>query len=53
MKTYALNDRVLVAYDSRLGSTAEVAAYIGSVLSEKGASARSVQRAGRRLRRSA
>jgi menaquinone-dependent protoporphyrinogen oxidase len=31
--------RTLVAYDSRLGSTAEVAQFIGSVLAEKGAEA--------------
>ncbi len=31
-------DRVLVAYNSRLGSTAEVAAFIGDVLAEQGAS---------------
>lgn len=43
MKTHSLNDRVLVAYDSRLGSTAEVAAYIGSVLGEEGASVDVVQ----------
>ena len=43
MKTYALNDRVLVAYDSRLGSTAEVAAYVGDVFTEQGASADVVQ----------
>jgi menaquinone-dependent protoporphyrinogen oxidase len=38
MKTHHSHDRVLVAYDSRLGSTAEVAAFVGSVLAEKGAS---------------
>jgi menaquinone-dependent protoporphyrinogen oxidase len=38
MKTPNLHDRVLVAYDSRLGSTAEVAAHIGRVLAELGAS---------------
>ena len=32
------HDRVLVAYDSRLGSTAEVAAFIGDVFAERGAS---------------
>lgn len=32
------NTKVLVAYDSKLGSTAEVAKFIGSVLSEQGAS---------------
>ncbi len=31
------NTKVLVAYDSRLGSTAEVAKFMGSVLSEHGA----------------
>ena len=31
------NIKVLVAYDSKLGSTAEVAEFIGSVLSEQGA----------------
>lgn len=31
------NTNVLVAYDSKLGSTAEVAKFIGSVLSEQGA----------------
>ncbi len=37
MNTHPAQDRVLVAYDSRLGSTAEVAAYIGRVLTEQGA----------------
>ena len=32
------NTNVLVAYDSKLGSTAEVAKFMGSVLSEQGAS---------------
>ena len=32
------NTNVLVTYDSKLGSTAEVAKFIGSVLSEQGAS---------------
>ena len=32
------NTKVLVAYDSKLGSTAEVAKFMGSVLSEQGAS---------------
>lgn len=36
--TNRLHRRVLVAYDSRLGSTTEVAACIGSVLAEQGAS---------------
>ncbi len=38
MKTPYPHDRVLIVYDSRLGSTAEVAAHIGSVLAEQGAS---------------
>lgn len=36
--TKRAHDRVLVAYDSRLGSTAEVASHIGDVLAEHGAS---------------
>ncbi len=32
------NDRVLVAHESRLGSTAEVAAFIGDILTKQGAS---------------
>lgn len=32
------NTKVLVTYDSKLGSTAEVAKFMGSVLSERGAS---------------
>ena len=38
MKTHHSHDRVLVAFDSRLGSTTEVAAYIGRVLTEQGTS---------------
>lgn len=38
MKTHRSHDRVLVAYDSPLGSTAELAAFIGRVLAEQGAS---------------
>ena len=38
MRKHRSHHRVLVAYDSRLGSTAEVAACIGHVLAEQGAS---------------
>ncbi len=38
MRKHRSHHRVLVAYDSRLGSTAEVAACVGRVLAEQGAS---------------
>ncbi len=38
MDTYRSSDRVLVAYGSPLGSTAEIAAFLGALLAEQGAS---------------
>ena len=38
MTTHHSQDRVLVTYDSRLGSTAGVAAHIGQVIADEGAS---------------
>ena len=38
METHRPHDRILVAYDSRLGSTAEVAACLGRALAEQAAS---------------